>query len=318
MNQQITNSCSLQSLNVQRLESMARDISVDHVKKIWILDLVVHEGSLKKAALRAKVSPSAISQALTSLEAAAGRRLLVRERGVVTPTPDGLSLLESVRPAFDVFAKLSHQSIAVAPTISWMNFGTYESIAIDLLPGLVNSLREKLPNTRLGLRIARTEQLLTMVRKGELCSALITEVDELERFYVREVGQDRLGLYVGRGVVDTENAVRLISKIGFGSLSPGKSGLPRYFQRFLRERELPRPSLLSESFESLRAAAAAGAIVAVLPARVARRAEDLRELVFKSSTNNKSDGSHRILVVSQQSCDRAETDFVAEEAARFL
>jgi DNA-binding transcriptional LysR family regulator len=160
---------------------MANEFNVDQIKKLWVLDLIIRCGSLKKAALQAKVSPSAVSQSLSSLEQAVGKPLVVRERGTVTPTPEAMRILGVVRPAFDAFARLRQEG--PAPKISWLNFGTYESLAVEVLPGLIRSLREKLPHLRLGLRVSRTSSLLTMLRKGELCSVLAPELEELSRFF---------------------------------------------------------------------------------------------------------------------------------------
>ena len=46
------------------------------------------------------------------------------------------------------------------------------------------------------------------------------------------------------------------------------------------------------------------------------RSNDLIELLPPKSF--KDVGEHRLLVVSQQSCDKGETDFLAEEAYRLL
>lgn len=310
---------SLGSLNMLRTD-MGRDLNVDQIKKLWILDLVIQQGSFKKASLQAKVSPSAVSQTITALEHSYGKPLLIREKGLVTPTQDAMSLLEIVRPAFEAFDRLRDINHAPVPKIRWMNFGTYESLAIDLLPGLIHSLRTKLPNLRLGLRISRTSNLLTMVRKGELCSALITEVDDLDRFYVKEVMQDRLGLYVSRKHPIALEGWNAIEKYGYGSLAPGKDGLPRYFAKFVRQRDLHRPTVISDSFETLRAAAAGGSIVAVLPNRVAMRFDDLVELSPPKSSKKESEenGVHRIIVVSQLNCDKDETHFIAQESKRLL
>lgn len=299
---------------------MARDINVDQIKKLWILDLVIQKGSLRKASLHAKVSPSAISQTLSSLEQAFGKPLLIRDRGIVIPTQDALEILEIVRPAFDAFERLRFYTGAPVPKMSWLNFGTYESIAMDLLPGLIHSLREKLPDLRLGLRISRTSHLLTMVRKGELCSALIAEVDDLHRFYVKDVTEDRLGLYVSKLHPISSHGWSAIQKFGFGSLAPGRDGLPRYFTKYVRQYELTKPTILSDSFETLRAAASAGSIVAVLPNRVAKRLDDLIEISPKRSNGKeaKESGRHRIYVVSQTNCDRSEADFIAELAGKLL
>ncbi|MBK7961364.1 MAG: hypothetical protein IPK04_09280 [Bdellovibrionales bacterium] len=71
-----------------------------------------------------------------------------------------------------------------------------------------------------------------------------------------------------------------------------------------------------ESFETLRNAAASGVIVSILPKRVADRFDDLIELQPNKPFNNT--GNHKLLVVSQLSCDKEETDFLASESARLL
>lgn len=128
------------------------------------------------------------------------------------------------------------------------------------------------------------------------------------------------GLYVSKKHAIADYGWSAIEKVGFGSLAPGKDGLPRYFTKFLRQYDLTKPSILSDSFETLPAAAVAGSVVAVLPNRVAKRLDDLLELAPGGSTVKapKETGQHKIYVVSQTNCDREEADFVAEEAKRLL
>ncbi|RYZ88983.1 MAG: LysR family transcriptional regulator, partial [Proteobacteria bacterium] len=286
--------------------------------KLWVLNLIIESGSLKQAALQAKVSPSAISQSLSSLEQSFGRPLLIRERGLVEPTQEALAILDVVRPAFDAFDRLKDINQSPIPQMTWLNFGTYESMAIDFVPGLINSLRTRLPLLKLGLRISRTGNLLTMVRKGELCSAMIGEIDEIERFYHKEVYRDRLGLFVSKRHPIADLGWKALEQYSLGSLTPGKDGLPRYFSKFLRQLESNKPTILSDSFEALRASAAAGVIVAVLPLKVASRNDDLLEIFPPKSKAFKEDGSHGIFVVSQINCDHDEVDFLATEARRVL
>lgn len=300
-------------------KAMSRDLNVEQIKKLWVLDLIIRHGSLRKAALEAKVSPSAISQSLAALEASVGKPLILRERGACAPTAEALSILSVVRPAFEAFDRLKDLQQTPPPQMTWLNFGTYESLSIDVLPGLVGSLREKMPHLRLGVRISRTAQLLSMVRKGELCSALITEVDDLDRFYVKDVAEDRLGFYISKKHPIAERGWRAVEDFGIGTLNPGKEGLPRYYTRFLKASGVGKPFLVSDSFETLRAAAAAGTVVAVLPDRVARRGGDLLEITPpRARASDRDQGRHRIMVVSQLSCDPEETDFLAREASRFL
>ena len=294
-----------------------RDLNVDQIKKLWTLDLIIQSGSLRKAAVQANVTPSAISQALSSLERSVGKPLLVRSNGRVTPTADALQILNVVRPAFEAFDRLKDLNKLSAPQMSWLNFGTYESIAVDVLPGLIHRLRNSMPQLRLSVRISRTANLLTMVRKGELCSALIAETDELERFYCKEVFVDRLGFYIAKHAPISQLNWRAAKEFGVGSIAPGKDGLPRYYTRFLKQLGSLKPSVYSDSLEALRASAVAGVMVAVLPNRVAQRHDDLIE-VFPEGNKNRETGKHRILVVSLTNCDTAEVDFLATEARSCL
>lgn len=295
---------------------MKNELNVDQIKKLWLLDLIIQTGSLKGAASRAKISPSAVSQSLTALEKNVGKPLIIRDRGAVAPTPEALMILDVVRPAFEAFDRLSDLGSQPIPQMKWLNFGTYESLAVEILPSLIHRLREKMPHLKLGLRISRTDQLLTMVRKGELCSAIITEVDNLERFYKVPVCEDRLGVYVSRRHAISQMGWSSVEKYGLGALTPGKDGLPRYYQKFLRKLGPCQPSVLSESFETLRAATASGVIASVLPTGVAERSDDLMEIT--PTTLDKKLGTHRIFVVSQLNCDTEEALFIASEAQRFL
>lgn len=295
---------------------MARDLNVDQIKKLWILDLIIQTGSFKNAALQAKVTPSAISQTLAALEKNFGKALLIRDRHSIQPTQDAINILNIVRPAFAAFDQLRYLNNLPIPEVTWINFGTYESIAVDILPGLIYTLRNKLPKARLGLRVARTQQLLTMVRKGELCSALITEVEGLEKFYQKDVFTDRLGLYVSRMHPIAGYGWSAVAKFGLGTLSSGKEGFPRYFSNYMKQLEVPKPLVMCESFETLRAAAAAGSIVSVLPHRVAVRKDDLIEITPPKKL--KANGEHKLIVISQLNCDRDETDFIAAETEKLL
>jgi len=294
-----------------------RDLNVDQIKKLWTLDLIIQLGSLRRAAAQINVTPSAISQALSSLERSVGKPLLIRSNGRVIATQDALEILNVVRPAFDAFEKLKDLRNLPTPQLSWLNFGTYESIAVDVLPGLIHRLRNTMPQLRLGLRISRTANLLSMIRKGELCSALVAETDDLGRFYCNEVYVDKLGFYVAKQTSISQLGWRATKTVGIGSISPGKEGLPRYYTRFLKQLGSLRPSVYSDSLEALRTSAAAGALVAVLPQRVAQRHDDLIE-IFPSGSKNRECGEHRILVTSLKGCDKEEVDFLATETRRCL
>ncbi|MGZ6358154.1 MAG: hypothetical protein ACXWP1_03295, partial [Bdellovibrionota bacterium] len=58
-------------------------------------------------------------------------------------------------------------------------------------------------------------------------------------------------------------------------------------------------------------------LVSVLPHHVAHRQEDLLE-IFPTAAKNAEQGTHRILVVSQNNCDAEKVEFLANETSRLL
>lgn len=232
------------------------------------------------------------------------------------PTPEAIAILATIDPAFNAFSKLNELGSHPVPKLTWLEFGTYESLAVDILPGLIRNLKTKLPRLRLGLTIGRSDSLTTMIHKGELCSALITETDDMDRFYSVAVGKDRLGLYTSARNPILFRGPAALKNIEYGSLSPGKHGLPRYFQKFVTRLNCRKPSVTSESFEALRAVAVDGMVAAVLPHRVASRRQDLVEITPAGET--KTSGEHGIFVISQRNCDEEEANFIAGEIKRLM
>ena len=293
---------------------------IEHVKKIWILEQVLLAGSLKEAAIRARVTPPAVSQAITALEKVVGKPLILRRNGTIIATDVALEMIKTAAPAIRVLSSLAVSTRENVPSISWLSFGTYESLAVTLLPGFMNALQEKLPKAKLTVRIARTGTLATMVRKGELCAALVTESDSLGRLTCTEIAQDRLGVFVSPKEKARIKNFDSLQSFKVGTLSSGTDGFPRYYKKFVDRvfGDKFTPSLVSDSFEALRAAARHSGIAVILPERVANR--DLGELVEVRSPeqDDASLGVHRIYLISLTSCDPVEVLFLESELKAIL
>ncbi len=70
-----------------------------HLSQLAVLSVVAAHGSFRGAAKELAIAPSAVSHAVSSLEAALGVRLLARTTRSVAPTEAGATLLERLRPA---------------------------------------------------------------------------------------------------------------------------------------------------------------------------------------------------------------------------
>jgi DNA-binding transcriptional LysR family regulator len=70
-----------------------------HLSQLAVLATVAQCGSFRGAAKELAIAPSAVSHAVSSLEARLGVRLLSRSTRSVAPTEEGAQLLERLRPA---------------------------------------------------------------------------------------------------------------------------------------------------------------------------------------------------------------------------
>ncbi|QPC89495.1 LysR family transcriptional regulator [Mesorhizobium sp. INR15] len=70
-----------------------------HLPQLAVLAAVAQSGSFRGAARELGIAPSAVSHAVSSLEARLGVRLLSRNTRSVAPTEEGAQLLERLRPA---------------------------------------------------------------------------------------------------------------------------------------------------------------------------------------------------------------------------
>ena len=287
-----------------------------HTQKLATLRLLVDAGSFRAACARAKVSQSALSQTVTQLEAIFAQPLILRDSGSVRPTPACVALLDRIRPILLALDDLAHSfdNGATLPRLKSLDLGAYESLAISILPTLSRRLRHAFPDLVLTIRIGRSHELLRLVRKGDLCVAVTTEIDAGEGVLVIPLASDRLRLYIAAHHPWAGRGRAALGELGLGSLAPAREGHPGYYARYLRLLELPRPSVLSESFEALRALAAAGQVVAVLPERVAHRpdAPPLVELLLDQLVPEAL-GRHEIQLIAPKNCDEAERDYLTRE-----
>lgn len=271
---------------------------------------MVECGSFREAATRAKVTQSALSQTLSQLESLTGRVLLKRDRGRLEVTQHGLDLLARVQPVLSAVAKITGDE-ASSVNIAWMSLGAFESFASRYVPDLMARLQIQCPGIRLTLRVARSGALATLVRKGDLCMAVIRELDEMGRLEVVPIGEDRLAFWASKAHPVVTEGWGALGEHDIGVLSPDADGHPRYHLRLLDAVSYKRhPAFVSDSYESLKAAAQRGSIVAMLPESMAR-GDSLVEISLPDASAQL--GTHKICMISKPGCDPRENAFLEGE-----
>jgi DNA-binding transcriptional LysR family regulator len=284
---------------------------IDQLRKLWILDLVARHGSFQIGATHAKVTRSAVSQTISQLEKLYGKTLLVRQRGAVKTTAYCDSLLRKARPILDSLALLEESPEITSPAMSWLDIGAFESLAIEVMPNLLQRLQRLCPGIRVTVRVGRSGKLATMVRKGELCMAIVIENDLCEGLTLIPLATDRLGLFISQGAS--------LQKLPVGTIQAGPEGVPLYYSKFTKALKLEkRISFHSDSLEALLAACCYGSIAAILPLRVAQRATTRLVEITPSDLKKGAWGVHSICLISQKNCSAEENAFLAQEVTALL
>ncbi len=286
-----------------------------HAHKLWILRLVEKLGSMSAAALEARVSVSAVSQALTQLEAILGFPVITRSRGGVSLTPEGSSVLLALAPALDALDGFDADRTLPAPAPRRLRIGAYESIAIELLPRFVPLLRQRWPRMEVSLEIARSRVILEMCRRGDLDLAFVADATHAPTLHVRPYASDSYGVFVtrelgDRGPASTSDLAGLAGRLGFGALRVDDKHHTRSFHRYLKSLPAaPRPMLETESFEAILALVRGGALVGALPLRVAARARrELKRLDTPPRTIKSDAGRHDLSLACHSSFPKSMFD----------
>jgi DNA-binding transcriptional LysR family regulator len=144
-----------------------------------VLDTVLHERSVVRAAQRLHVTPSAISNGLAKLRAALGDPLVTRRGRGIVPTPRAEELAPSLARALGELERVVTQGPFDPVTCTrTFTLAMADAGQVASLPAIAAAFARSMPNAR--LRVIGIESLLTL---GDLGS---TEIDL--HFGVRATG----------------------------------------------------------------------------------------------------------------------------------
>ncbi len=114
--------------------------------KYQVFHTVVQLGSLTKAAETLNLTQSGISHALSSLESEFGFSVLKRDRTGIHLTSNGERILEYVREILLCNERLEQEVSAINGfETGTVNIGTFTSISIQWLPGIIKNFRRLHP-----------------------------------------------------------------------------------------------------------------------------------------------------------------------------
>src|SRR5258708_5810356 len=125
------------------------------LRDLHILSTVVKWGSMAKSASHLAMSQPAVSEALASLEAALGVRLLDRTPRGVEPTLYASALLKRGLVVFDELRQgIKEIEFLADPTAGEVRIGCIESLTAGFIPELIDQFSSKYPRVLVRVDIA--------------------------------------------------------------------------------------------------------------------------------------------------------------------
>ncbi len=122
------------------------------ISKYETLAKVCELGSLTKAAESLGCTQSAVSHAISSLEAELGFSVLTRSRAGVQLTDEGQRIMPSVRGMLNYYEQLNQTVSAIRGLdFGTVRIGAFTSVAVHWLPGVIKEFQRDYPNVDIKL-----------------------------------------------------------------------------------------------------------------------------------------------------------------------
>ena len=239
---------------------------------LLVLDTVLAERSVVRAARRLHVTPSAVSNALARLRAALGDALVTRSGRGIVPTPRAAELAPALaRVLRELDQAVSGSAFDPASTTREFTLAIADSGQLARLPRLALLLDKEMPRARLRVvgidtllssgGLAGTEVDVAVAALPERAPGVhVTPLYEEHTVLVARRNHPRVGTRVSKAVLASLRHVDV-------QVAPGKGyrDLPASYARLGIEREV---ALVVPSFTAAAAIVAATDFVATLPASV--------------------------------------------------
>jgi DNA-binding transcriptional LysR family regulator len=231
---------------------------------------IADNGTFSRAATRLRISQSAVSHAVSSLESELGCALMERDRTGVAFTDCGLQVLDHAR-AMMAHADAVHTVAESARdgASGTIRFATSQSFAMHLLPELLRQFREVYPRQRIRLREGSDPQIARWLRRRDVDLGVVTlPKDGLTTV---PLWRDELRLLVPADHELAVGAPVTPYRLAAESLVMPQGGVEDLLRAALRTSGVePRVLLRLADLGSLLAMVAAGLGCTVLPARALR------------------------------------------------
>lgn len=274
--------------------------------------------NFSRAAERCGVSQAGLSEQVRKLEKLLGITLFERSRRHVSPTPEGIHIIELGR---DVLA-LARNFLEVArahtgPLDGLLRIGVIPTLGPYYIPTLLPKLRDSHPQLSLRLTEDQTERLLSFLKQGELDIAILASPEPSDTLIAEPIFDEPLLAVIPKG-----HALAKKPKISMSDLSR-EDLLLLEDGHCLREHALsvcptnfkPQDQRLATSLEMLWYMTAAGEGMTLIPSLALKNRGELSELVEVRPVAD-AEASRKICLVWRASDPRTKAFYELAECFR--
>ncbi|MCI2416731.1 LysR family transcriptional regulator [Saccharopolyspora sp. K220] len=243
-------------------------------RRLLILRALADHGTVRAAAEKLYLTPSAVSQQLIALEHEVGQPLLVRQGRRVRLTAAGELLVEHAKA---VLAELERAEASLAAcaagTVGTVEVASFASAITQVVAPSIVALRRRAPEVRVLVRDAEAHNSLVMLLAGEVDIAISMEYTSTLQADARRVSRFPLYAEPFDVVLPPEHPLGAAAEVGLDELRDAEwiAPLPgnpcRAVAQVCCENAgfVPNITHTSDDFHAVVALVAAGAGVALVP-----------------------------------------------------
>jgi DNA-binding transcriptional LysR family regulator len=209
-----------------------------YIESLKVFCDLARTGSFSKAGEMNRVSQSAVSQQITSLERKLGVSLVARGgRGVVGLTPEGRIFLAACEEILAVYARVENQLLEIKNVIAGeLRVVAVHSIGLYELPPKLKTFRQLHPEVRVHVEYKQAAQVYSAVFSGGADIGLVAFPGRRPGVHSESIGEDEMVLvcsaqhrFAGRGEIDITE-LEGEKFVAFSPDQPTRKALDRYFR----------------------------------------------------------------------------------------
>ncbi len=238
---------------------------------LTVLNMLLRERSVSRAAARLNLSQPAVSHALSRAREAFGDPLLVREGSVMRPTPQALRIAAQLPDVLDGVERVLQTTRSFDPMHLQedIRIGMTDYADYLLLPALLDSLQSRAPHLRILSRDLHSETVAHDLSTGLIDMAISFKLAEMPHLHERFLISDHYVCLAKKSVRGSMGLERYLAArhVQISYRGVFKGGLDEALDRMGLQRQI---SVFTPHVLAAAAAAARAGLLLTAPERLAR------------------------------------------------